>query len=247
MQRWAPPRLLAIALAALALVWGVGTLPLFWQARRLETTANLIVLGDRFDTRELAAESARAEESGNPPWVAIRRSAAIIRLRLVEDALNTGDRNSLDLRLQDLKRSAVDVLEQDPADAFFWLIYYWCNVTMNGFAPPQLKFLQASYEFGPNEGWIAIRRNRLALAVYSQLSPVMRQRVVSEFVGMVSSGLIVDAAANLLGPGTPIRSELLQQLAVVPIAQRETFARFLWDIGANVAVPGVSLPEKRFY
>jgi hypothetical protein len=245
-QAWAP-RLLAIALAALALVWGVATLPLFWQARRLEATANLIVLGDRFDTRELVAESARAKEWGNPPWVAIRRSAAIIRLRLVEDALRTGDRGSLDLRLQELKRSAVDVLEQDPADAFFWLIYYWCNVTMDGFAPPQLRFLQASYDFGPNEGWIAIRRNRLALAVYSQLSPVMKERVVSEFVGMVSSGLIVDAAANLVGPGAPIRSDLLQRLAVVPIAQRESFARYLYEIGVDAAVPGVTLPEKRFY
>lgn len=246
MKAWAP-RCLAIALAVLALVWGVATLPVFWQARQLEATANLIVLGDRFDTHELAAESARASARGTPPWLAVRRSVAIIKLRLVEDALNAGDRGSLDMRLRDLKRSAIEVLEQDPADAFFWLVYYWCNVTTDGFVPSQLKLLEASYEFGPKEGWIAIRRNRLALAVYSQLPPVTAERVVSEFVGMVSSGLIVDAAANLAGPGAPIRSELLARLAGVPIAQRERFARYLRDIGLNVAVPGVNLPERRFY
>jgi hypothetical protein len=64
---------------------------------------------------------------------------------------------------------------------------------------------------------------------------------------MVSSGLIVDAARSLMGPGAPIKSELAERLVVVPIAERERFARYLRDNGVDLAVPGVNLPEKHFY
>jgi hypothetical protein len=219
----------------------------FWGGRAIGATADLIIEGHRFATPEIAAEAAAAGAMGLSPSVAARRSLAILKLRLVEDALNSGDRLSLDRRFADLKRSTTDVLEIEPSDAFFWLIYYWSNINIEGFNPSQLKFLDASYDFGPNEGWIAIRRNRLALAAMSQLSPVMSERVISEFTGMVASGLIVDAASSLMGPGAPLRSELLGRLVVVPIAERERFARYLRENGIDLAVPGVEQREKHFY
>jgi len=236
-----------IALAALGVFWGVATLPAFWHGRAIGATADLIIEGHRFATAEIVEEAARADVMGLSPSVAARRSLAILKLRLVEDALNSGDRLSLDRRFADLKRSTTDVLEIEPSDAFFWFIYYWCNLNTEGFSPSQLKFLQASYVFCPNEGWIAIRRNRLALAAMPLLSPVMSERVISEFTGMVASGLIVDAAVSLMGPGAPVRSELLNRLIVVPIAERERFARYLRENGVDLAVPGVEQPEKHFY
>lgn len=246
MRAWAP-RLLAIVLAALGAFWGVATLPLFWHARAIGATADLIIQGHRFATSEVAVEAAGADAMGLSLSIAARRSLAILKLRLVEDALNSGDRSSLDRRFADLKRSTTDVLEIEPSDAFFWLIYYWCNLNTEGYSPAQLKFLQASYDFGPNEGWIAIRRNRLALAALSGLSPAMSERVMSEFTGMVASGLIVDAANSLMGPGASVRPELLKRLVVVPIAERERFARYLRENGVDLAVPGVEQPEKHFY
>lgn len=246
MRAWAP-RLLAIALAVLGAFWGVMTLPIFWQARVIGLTADLIVRSHRFATQAVAAEAAKADSAGLSPSVAARRSLAILKLRLAEDALNAGDRLSLKGRLADLKRSTADVLEIEPSDAFFWLVYYWCDLNTEGFRPANLKFLQASYELGPNEGWIAIRRNRLALAAFSELSPDMSERVLSEFTGMVASGLIVDAASNLIGPGAPLQSVLLGRLTAVPIAERERLARYLEENGVDLAVPGVERTEKRFY
>jgi hypothetical protein len=243
---WAP-RLPAIGLALLALAWSTKILPVFWQSRGVEATADLILQGHRFATSELAAESAKADATGLSRSAVVRRSLAMIKLRLVEDALASGDRLSLDQRLAALKQSTVDLLAIDPSDSFFWLIYYWCDVTMEGFAPPQLKYLEASYDFGPDEGWIAIRRNRLALAVFSQLSPAMSERVMTEFTQMVSSGLIVDAAASLVGTADPLKSELLARLTAVPIAERQRFARYLQENGIDLVVPGVAVPEKHFY
>lgn len=246
MWTWAS-RLLAITLATLGLVWGVWTFPIFWEARGIEATAGLVLQGHRFATSQLVEAAATADARGHSPSVTERRSLAMVQLRLLEDALTNGDRRSLDARFAALARSTADVLEIEPSDSFFWLIYYWYSVNTAGFTPSELKLLEASYDFGPNEGWVAIRRNRLALAVFSQLSPAMAERVMTEFVGMVSSGLIVDAAANLVGPGAPIKSELLARLVVVPIAERERFARYLQDNGIDAAVPGVNLPEKHFY
>lgn len=245
--RASSPRLLALAFAALGLVWGVQMLPTLWQARGIERTADLILQGHRFATRDLIAAAARADAQGPSPYARVRRSVAVLKLRLVEEAVATGDRQSLDRRLVDLRRSIIELFAIDPSDSFFWMMYYWCNMQTDGFAPSQLKFLEFSYDVGPNEGWIATRRNRLALSVFVDLSPAMSDRVLSEFAGLVSSGFIVDAASNLLGPGAVVKAQLLQRLADVPIAERELLARYLRGINVDLAVPGVNLPGKRFY
>ncbi|MCK1368282.1 hypothetical protein [Bradyrhizobium sp. 62] len=188
------------------------------------------------------------DAGGSVSKASVRRSLAVLKLRLVEDALAQGDRLSLDRRLAELKSSTIDLLEIDPADSFFWLIYYWCQLTTEGFSPSQLDLLVFSYDLGPNEGWVAIKRNRLALSVISQLSDSMSKRVVDEFAGMVAAGLIVDAASSLNSVAAPLRSRLLEGLTKVPLAERERLARYLNDTTTiEVVIPGVKLPEKRFY
>src|SRR5579872_2457836 len=155
-------------------------LPVFWHARGVQSTADLILQGHRFATADLVTEAEGLGAQQPSPYARVRRSLAVIRLRLVEEALSSGDRKAIGGRLQDLKQSIGELLAIDPSDSFFWMMYYWCNLQADGFAPSQLKFLEFSYETGPDEGWIATRRNRLALAVFPALSPAMSQRVLSE-------------------------------------------------------------------
>ncbi|WP_143105916.1 hypothetical protein [Bradyrhizobium sp. Gha] len=222
--------------------------PVVWRGRAIEATADLILQGQRFQTADIAAEVARTEADGFVAKASVRRSLTTLELRLVEDALEQGDRLSLDKRFAALKSAAVALFEVDPADSFFWLIYYWCQLTTEGFSPSQLKLLELSYDLGPNEGWVAIKRNRLALPVMSELPAGMRERVVEEFAGMVAAGLIVDAAASLVSASAPVREKLLAGLGRVPIAERERLARYLTDATTiDVVVPGVKPAEKRFY
>lgn len=241
-------RVFTVVLAIASIAWGLVTVPVLWRSRAVEATAEQVVQGHRFATTDIAAEVSNMEAGGLVGKASVRRSLAVLKLRLVEDALAQGDRLSLDRRLADLKSSTVDLLEIDPADSFFWLIYYWCQLTTEGFSPSQLGLLIFSYDLGPNEGWIAIKRNRLALSVISQLPPPMSKRVVDEFAGMVAAGLIVDAASSLNSVAAPMRSRLLEGLAKVPLAERERLARYLNDTTTiEFIIPGVKLPEKRFY
>ena len=52
-----------------------------------------------------------------------------------------------------------------------------------------LTLLRMSYWSGPNEAWIAVRRNSLALGVFPSLPGDLAEQALSEFVGLVRSGL----------------------------------------------------------
>jgi hypothetical protein len=241
-------RTFTVALGCMAVIWGVVTLPVFWRETVRDATAVLIVQGHRYATPVLAEEISKFEKTKqNFCRAPALRSAAMVRLKLVENALEEADRVSIDERMAELKRGIIDLFACDPTDSFFWLVYYWTNLTTDGFNPNLLRFLRMSYQQGPNEGWIAIKRNRLALAIFSQLTPELSDLALDEFSGIVRSGLIEDAAAILTGPGWNIRDDLLAHLVSVPLAERERLALTLRNGGHDVVVPGVDAAPRRFF
>jgi len=241
-------RAFTVALGCLAVIWGAVTLPVFWRETVRDETAVLIVQGHRYATPVLAEEISKFESTRQDFCRApALRSAAMVRLKLVENALEEADRVSIDQRMAELKRGITDLFACDPTDSFFWLVYYWTNLTTDGFNPDLLKFLRMSYQQGPNEGWIAIKRNRLALAIFSQLTPELSNLALEEFVGLVRSGFIEDAASILTGPGWSIREDLLSRLVSVPLAERERLALTLRNEGHDVVVPGVAAAPRQFF
>ena len=94
---------------------------------------------------------------------------------------------------------AVDAIRQSlacsPADPFFWLALY----ALEPSAP--LNYLTASYRLGPNEGWIALKRNPVAFANFDELPDDLRRIVVQEFVRIVEMGNTIDDAMKIfVGP-----------------------------------------------
>ena len=107
-----------------------------------------------------------------------------------------------------------------------------------------MSYLEQSYSTGPREGWIALRRNRLALAAFQMLNERMQDSVTAEFAGMVDSYFIGEAADNLQRAGWPQRERLLASLGDVDIMSRELFAKWLERNGVKVVVPGVKSNER---
>jgi hypothetical protein len=245
-------RLLARAftciLGAAALGWGTLTLPIFASETQIATTSDHIVHGHLYASSVLDHElsAARSSNAGLCRPSALR-DTAMLRFSLVENALADGIRTRLDQRLAELRQSTQELFSCDPTGSFFWLVYYWTNLNIDGFRPDLLKFLRMSYQQGPNEGWIATKRSRLALAIFAELPPDLARRATDEFVGILRSGFIEDAAAILTGPGWPFRFELLAQLDTVGLAERERLAVSLRDSGHESSIPGVVLPRKSFY
>ena len=86
------------------------------------------------------------------------------------------------------RRNAIrESLSCSPADPFLWLALYWLDGTQHGYRPEDLKYLELSYQLGPNEGWIALRRNSVAFATFQQLPPELAEFAINEFVGLLKA------------------------------------------------------------
>ncbi|MGA8615492.1 MAG: hypothetical protein WB760_28195 [Xanthobacteraceae bacterium] len=240
-------RLFAVALGLVACAWGAATFPIFWSQISIERIADAIVDRDTFKPLSLnpllpTVDQIELSNYCRPEAV---HSAAIVRLRLAEDALANAQRDVIDTRLGALEDAVRRSLACSPSDPFLWMILAWLDQTRQGFRPEQVAYLRLSYKLGPYEGWIADRRNRLALSIFERLPPDLADAVVHEFAGMVNSQFDEQAIAILTGPGWPIHDRLLAGLKDIALHRRQELAKELYAAGYDVALPGIAPPAAR--
>jgi hypothetical protein len=244
---YALARLFTLVLGLVAFAWGVTTFPVFWSQLSIERTAGAIIDGNTFKSGSLesllpAVDQIEQFSYCRPEAV---RAAAIIRLRLAEEAIASAERDAIDTRLRSLHDTVVKSLACAPSDPFLWMILTWLDQTHEGFQPRQLTYLRLSYQLGPYEGWIADRRNRLALSMFWRLPTDLTEDVVREFAAMVNSQFYDATIAILTGPGWSVRDRLLAGLKDSDLRRREEFAKELYSAGYDLAVPGVAPARDR--
>jgi hypothetical protein len=235
-------RLFTLALGLSAIAWGDATFPTFWTQIPIERTANAVVDRDAFKPRSLeplrpAVEQIEKSSYCQPEAL---HNAAIIRLRLADDAIANAERNAIDTRLGALQDAIDRSLACVPSDPFLWMTLAWLDQVRQGYRPEQLTYLRLSYQLGPYEGWIAARRNRQALSMFERLPPDLADDVVREFAAMARSEFYADVISILTGPGWSIHDRLLASLKDVGVHQREELARELYSAGYDIAVPGIA-------
>lgn len=229
---------------ALAMAWAVAVIPAFWSESVIVDVARAVIAGEAFKPEVLTAVLARIETNGNSTLrSSAQGKAAVIRLRQAEDAIRVGDPELIKQRLESVSRSVQETLSNAPDDPFLWLVWFWLDTTRDGVRADNLPFLQESYDLGPHEGWIAIKRNRVALAKYSALTSDLAERAISEFVDLVRWGLIPEAVDIAAGTSPPLRRILFARLKDLPYEQRRIFANALYARDRDdVPVPGFAPP-----
>ncbi|MFZ0423996.1 MAG: hypothetical protein WAL80_14060 [Xanthobacteraceae bacterium] len=242
-----PARLFTLAFGLAAVIWGAYVVPLMGRQISIERIASYIVERESFNRDALlsilpAVASVERDTYCRPVTT---HSAAIIRLRLVEDAMAAGAREDIDDRMDTLQQAIRNSLACSAADPFLWTVLAWLDGIRNGYRPEQLAFLRLSYRLGPNEGWVAARRNSLALSIFDRLPPDLANAAVGEFGRMVHSWIYWDTIAIFTGPGWPIRDRLLASLGEVGQRQREAFSQALYAQGYDIAVPGIAPRDPR--
>lgn len=230
-----------------AILWGTATLPTMLRQSVVANTAKHIVQGDTFKDGALDALGPAIATVSDGRWghPSVLSSVAIIDLRYLEEAMAGADQGEIDPKMVGLDKAVRKSLANAPADPFLWLVLFWLENTHNGFSRDNLKYLRMSYRLGPSEGWVAVRRNRLAVAIFSQLPPDMAEGVVGEFSRLVESNFYAEAADILTGPGWPVRDRLLAGLKDVTDVDREIFAKTVYRLGYDVSVPGVDRQDFR--
>ena len=238
-------RLVLVGFGGVALVWGGYNLPLFSRQASIEHIAAHVIARNSYKSEVLDTLVPQIEiiEGAMPCRPSAVVAAATVRTRLAEQALDEGD--DIDLRFAALHSAIVRSLSCTPANPFLWTVLYWLENNRNGFRPDYIRYLALSYEWGPNEGWVALQRNALALAIFGQLPPVVAEKAVAEFARILDSGLTAEAVANFTGPGWPERNLLLLSLKDVAEPYRVDFAKALYRAGYDIAVPGVERPDPR--
>lgn len=240
-------RAVFVSAGLMGLAWGWGAFVTMRPTAQLDRVAARILAGESFSAQQMDAFGKLADQALAQPLcrAAPLQSAVIVRLRMVELAMSSSDRGQYGERFGALDRDIRRALECAPTSSFLWFLLYWVEVTRNGFDAKYIRFLQASYDLGPREGWIAARRNRIALAVVDQLPAELADKVFREFAGLVSSGLVDEAAANLAGPGWEHREKLVALLTDGQIVHRRRLYNLLRRKGIRIVIPGVDPIEDR--
>lgn len=238
--------LFLVSLGVGAIAWSVTIASALRENSSLQQVANHIIAGDEFKTNDLKvllnkyASAARAQFC-NPP---LMQSVSIIRLNLLDQMFANGDKIGVS-DMDDLDTSIRRSLACMPSDAFLWLALYWVENMQDGFQPKNIGYLRLSYELGPNEGWIALKRNYMAFAIFQQLPSDLQRIALDEFARLLNSGFVDETAAILAGPAWPEREDVLVRLTQVSQQYRDAFAKVLYKEDYDVFVPGVKRPDPR--
>lgn len=210
------------------------TLPVFIDQTRLDGARDLILRNVPVSDAELGDLGPLLSRAAARPdcMPAIDRDAAVIRLRLAENAFASG--NLVDTRLGELDAAVRKSLGCAPADPYLWDVLFWLRNIRQGLNDANFDLLRMSYRLGPNEGWIVVKRSALALAILDALPPDLSDAVVAEFARLVKTELYTEAIDLLKGPGWVHRDRLLAGLAAVPQRNVDILTRSMADIGYDL-------------
>ena len=226
---------------------GIDDVPIFLRQRTLEGTAQKIIYGEPFKAEALADEVPLIETFEKMPFCspAALRSAAIVRLRITEEGALEGIQEKTNEWMKVAMGSVRESLSCSPADPFLWLALYWLDGMQHKFRPENLKYLELSYQLGPHEGWIAIKRNAAAFAIFQQLPSNLAEAAINEFVGLLKSDFYEPAAEIFVGPAWPERELILRHLATISEVNKRAFADALYRRGYDVNVSGIERRDSR--
>ncbi|MCK1675306.1 hypothetical protein IVA89_26605 [Bradyrhizobium sp. 150] len=239
-------RALLLPLGLFSVLWSLTAVPSFWRTAPARDIIARIIADDRFRPGVLDQMLVRIEAE---PVLAIPRpelslASVLVRLRIAEEGMQRRTLAEADREVEAAEHQLMASLKVTPSDSFLWLMLYSVKTTRNGFDPEIVRYLERSYLAGPHEGWIAVRRNRLALSIFPTLRDGTRQLAVSEFAELVDGDFIQEAAANLIGVGWAQNERLLSALGGIDLSSKTNLWKRLRAEGINVKIPGLEFSER---
>jgi hypothetical protein len=240
-------RIVTAVCGCVAIAWGTITLPVFWRSAPLAQTAANIVnrIPYKADSLEALVPAIEDFEQSSICVPGALHSSAVILLRRLEEGYLPDQVAQLDVRMASANSAIRRSLQCSPADPFLWLVLYSVESARNGTSDNYLKYISMSYRLGPHEGWIAVQRNRVVVAIFSKLPPDLAEMALAEFAELIQNRLYDGAVDTLLGPGWAIRDRLIARLDGVDERARNEFAARINQRGVNLPVPGVAGPGRR--
>ncbi|RTE90033.1 hypothetical protein D6B98_26395 [Bradyrhizobium sp. LVM 105] len=231
---------------AVGALWASYATRSFWLATPVREVSSRIVANDRFKPGVLTDVLAHLKGIDRPAILQSKflEAEAIVILRAADETTQWSRPEESDRRMENAEDKIRTALRENPMGSFLWLMLYSVGTARNGLDPKNISYLEQSYATGPNEGWVALRRNRLALAVFPVLSTLVQSEVISEFANTVDSDFIAEAELTLIGVGWTYKERLLSALESVDLASRQALRKRLSNDGIKVSIPGLQADER---
>jgi hypothetical protein len=236
---------LLITVGLLVALWSAINFPSFLHRASNDRLATRILTGEVFkdDTIVRLLRTVDANRDRSRCDVPALHTLAILQLKRFENAIAARvDDNESQIATHD---AIVASLSCAPADPLLWLVLAWVGSQSNPRSGDAVAFLRLSYQLGPNEGWIAIKRNYIAFTMFDQLPADIADRALIEFRHLVTSGIYREAANIFLGPAWAQRESLLKKLTEIERFHRESFMNELSSRGYDVGVLGSNSARER--
>ncbi|WP_049824039.1 hypothetical protein [Bradyrhizobium sp. WSM2254] len=192
--------------------------------------------GENYDNEVLVRIASRYEDASDVFCDARqRRNLLLINLRLLSNYLESGGVDSLDASLQNVRRSAKQLLACSPSESIAWLALYWVEIRAAGFGPTAVSYLTQSYHLGPHEIWVQLFRAPLALRAYGFLPEDLKRQTRADFDDIIGARLFPTAVLMYQAASQATQTVLLEGMCDDPIEVRLVFRRFAESRGLRIA------------
>jgi hypothetical protein len=212
---WA--RLARIPIAAIScfgLVWGVYVLPSSTAADRFWSLEIKLLHFETFEPELLEIELKSSAASSLSDCDTHSQTALLLaEMHLAEAALRKkGELQDFDLYSQSMESRSKRVLSCAPRSSYVWLLAFSLELLHGRLDQRTFAFLAMSYDTSPNEAWISIRRNIVAIPLVLVVPQPLQSRILVEFQQLIRNGFQDEAARSYSSASTAVRALLQNKI-----------------------------------
>jgi hypothetical protein len=212
-------RVFTLAIGCGGLVWGIFALPHSEASDEFRDLESRLLHFETFSrtalTRTLKSQSSQSSSACDTHS---QRAMMLMEMPLAETALRSGAAGEFDQHIQSLEGRARRILGCAPRESFVWLLAFDMELLHGQLNEHAFDLLAMSYETSPNEAWIAIRRNRVAMPRLLSAPEPLRQRI------LFGNGFVDNAARAYATASASIRPLLQTQIEQLDPHQQKLFA-----------------------
>lgn len=226
-------RLLALAVAAAGLAWGLTILPRSEASDELLDLQSQLLRSETFTPRALARtlETPSFKKLGDCD-VPAQTALLLMEARVSEATLRAGAVADFDQHSRSIDSRADKVLACAPRQSFVWLMKFSQAVLRGQLDERSFVFLEMSYDTSPHEGWIIIRRSNVTVPLLQVLPEPLKAKALSDFQQLVKSDFNEEAGRLYRVASPPSRTLIQTSVEQLEPYRQKSFWQAVHRIGS---------------
>lgn len=223
-------RALTIIVTGISLLLGPTTAIVAADTYRIGQIVPRTLRGDTITLYSLKAAVSDAAEVSDFCAAATASKFIIARLSLLENVRLQSKEEEAIFEAGQLASDNHRALTCEPTQSFQWLLQSWIAEMTRDVDSSTWQSLAMSYETGRYEGWIAVRRSRIALADFDAAPERLRDSMIREFKVLLDFNFFDDGVHLYESASAAGKERLDEAVAALGISKQQSFKRHLDEL-----------------